>query len=54
MSYKSPRRGYRREVSVTYMSGPLDGKTLTFTQPAPGEERAGDGPPRGQRNPSAV
>lgn len=40
MSYKSPRRGYRREVSVTYMSGPLDGKTLTFTQPAPGEERA--------------
>ena len=40
MSYKTPRRGTRREVSVTFMSGPLDGKTMSFTQPAPGEERA--------------
>jgi pSer/pThr/pTyr-binding forkhead associated (FHA) protein len=26
------------EVSITYMSGPLDGKTLHFEQPDPGEE----------------
>lgn len=41
MSYKTPRRGgSRREITVTFMSGPLDGKTMPFTQPAPGEERA--------------
>lgn len=40
MTYKTPRRGARREISVTFMSGPLDGKTMSFTQPAPGEERA--------------
>jgi pSer/pThr/pTyr-binding forkhead associated (FHA) protein len=27
------------ELSVTYMSGPLDGKTLYFPQPEAGEER---------------
>jgi pSer/pThr/pTyr-binding forkhead associated (FHA) protein len=26
------------EMSITYMSGPLDGKTLHFEQPEPGEE----------------
>lgn len=26
------------EISVTYMSGPLDGKTLHFEQPDPGDE----------------
>lgn len=29
----------RSEVSITYMSGPLDGKTLVYGQPAPGEQR---------------
>ncbi|MCU0511347.1 MAG: FHA domain-containing protein [Anaerolineae bacterium] len=33
-SYK--RRG---EISITFMSGPLDGKTLTFEQPEPGKQR---------------
>lgn len=28
----------RGEIAVTYMSGPLDGKTVTFGQPAAGEE----------------
>jgi pSer/pThr/pTyr-binding forkhead associated (FHA) protein len=27
------------EISITYMSGPLDGKTLTFDQPKPGNKR---------------
>lgn len=26
------------DVSITYMSGPLDGKTVHFEQPEPGEE----------------
>lgn len=26
------------ELTITYMSGPLDGKTLRFEQPEPGEE----------------
>jgi len=34
MSYK--RKG---DISVTFMSGPLDGKTLTFKQPKAGKER---------------
>ena len=29
----------RGEISVTFMSGPLDGKTLTFEQPTSGEQR---------------
>ena len=29
----------RGEISVTYMSGPLDGKTLTFPQPNVGQEK---------------
>lgn len=33
------RRLPKREISVTYMSGPLDGKKLSFPQPAVGEER---------------
>ena len=28
----------RGEISVTFMSGPLDGKTLTFDQPDAGEQ----------------
>ncbi len=32
----SKRRG---EISVTFMSGPLDGKTLSFEQPEPGKQR---------------
>ena len=28
-----------KEISITYMSGPLDGKILNFDQPEPGEER---------------
>lgn len=39
MSFKPYRRQPRREFSVTYMSGPLDGKKLSFAQPAIGEER---------------
>lgn len=27
-----------KEISITYMSGPYDGKTLRFEQPEPGEE----------------
>lgn len=36
MSYK---RKPKRELSITYMSGPLDGKKLNFEQPPIGEER---------------
>jgi pSer/pThr/pTyr-binding forkhead associated (FHA) protein len=32
-------RRMRKEISVTYMSGPMDGKKLSFEQPDPGEER---------------
>lgn len=32
-------RRKRGEISVTYMSGPLDGKTLTFEQPESGEQK---------------
>ena len=28
-----------REISITFMSGPLDGKTLNFEQPDMGDER---------------
>ncbi len=31
-------RRIRREISVTFMSGPLDGKKLTFEQPEIGEQ----------------
>jgi pSer/pThr/pTyr-binding forkhead associated (FHA) protein len=27
-----------KEISITYMSGPLDGKTVHFEQPEPGDE----------------
>lgn len=27
-----------KKITITYMSGPLDGKTLRFEQPEPGEE----------------
>lgn len=33
------KRPMKREISVTYMSGPLDGKKLMFEQPPIGEER---------------
>ena len=33
----SPKR--RGEISITFMSGPLDGKTLPFEQPEPGKQR---------------
>lgn len=29
----------KREISITYMSGPLDGKKITFEQPPIGDER---------------
>jgi pSer/pThr/pTyr-binding forkhead associated (FHA) protein len=29
----------RNEISITHMSGPLDGKKLTFEQPSIGEEK---------------
>lgn len=35
-SRKNRRRG---ELSITFMSGPLDGKTLHFEQPEVGEQR---------------
>jgi pSer/pThr/pTyr-binding forkhead associated (FHA) protein len=28
-----------KEISITYMSGPLDGKTLSFEQPEVGDDR---------------
>lgn len=33
----SPKR--RGEISITFMSGPMDGKTLPFEQPEPGKQR---------------
>jgi pSer/pThr/pTyr-binding forkhead associated (FHA) protein len=40
MSHYNPFRGRpRNEISITYMSGPLDGKKLTFEQPGIGEEK---------------
>lgn len=39
MSFKPYRRLPRREISITHMSGPLDGKKVAFPQPAIGEER---------------
>lgn len=40
MPYNSPfRRIPRKEISITFMSGPYDGKKLTFAQPEPGQER---------------
>jgi pSer/pThr/pTyr-binding forkhead associated (FHA) protein len=33
------RQPLKREISITYMSGPLDGKKLNFEQPMVGEER---------------
>jgi len=36
MSYK---RKPKRELSITYMSGPLDGKKMSFDQPQIGEEK---------------
>ncbi|MFW5708981.1 MAG: FHA domain-containing protein [Chloroflexota bacterium] len=35
----TPFRKPKREISITYMSGPLDGKKLSFDQPPIGEER---------------
>lgn len=39
MNYRPFRRQLRREISITFMSGPLDGKKLVFAQPTAGEER---------------
>jgi pSer/pThr/pTyr-binding forkhead associated (FHA) protein len=40
MTYRfTPRHGDSRDISLTFMSGPQDGETRTFRQPAPGEER---------------
>jgi pSer/pThr/pTyr-binding forkhead associated (FHA) protein len=33
------RKQPRKELSITYMSGPLDGKKLTFEQPPVGDEK---------------
>lgn len=38
MGFNQFRRFPRKEISVTYMSGPLDGKKMSFPQPATGEE----------------
>jgi pSer/pThr/pTyr-binding forkhead associated (FHA) protein len=34
-----PKRKTRGDISLTFMSGPLDGKLVTFEQPALGKER---------------
>jgi pSer/pThr/pTyr-binding forkhead associated (FHA) protein len=34
------KRKQRGEISITFMSGPLDGKVLTFAQPTIGKENA--------------
>lgn len=39
MNFQPFRKPPKREVSITYMSGPLDGKKLAFDQPPIGEER---------------
>ncbi|HRL10758.1 MAG TPA: FHA domain-containing protein [Aggregatilineales bacterium] len=39
MNFKPYRRIPKREISITFMSGPLDGKKLAFAQPTLGEER---------------
>lgn len=39
MSFQPFRKPKQRELSITYMSGPLDGKKLSFSQPPIGEER---------------
>jgi pSer/pThr/pTyr-binding forkhead associated (FHA) protein len=39
MSFQPFRRTTSSDISITYMSGPLDGKKLTFAQPPIGEER---------------
>jgi len=36
---KNRRNKRKGEISITYMSGPLDGKTITFEQPDGGDER---------------
>lgn len=33
------QKHFKREISVTYMSGPQDGKKLSFEQPIPGQEK---------------
>ncbi|MDX1995433.1 MAG: FHA domain-containing protein [bacterium] len=38
-NFRPFRRAIRREISVTYMSGPLDGKKIPFEQPPFGQER---------------
>jgi pSer/pThr/pTyr-binding forkhead associated (FHA) protein len=35
----SPFRPFKKDISITFMSGPLDGKKLTFGQPPIGDER---------------
>lgn len=39
MKNRPHKRPIRRELSVTFMSGPLDGKKLSFDQPGIGDER---------------
>ena len=36
--FRPPKRFTRKEISVTYMSGPMDGLKLSFDQPEIGEE----------------
>ena len=38
MTHKPSKRRFKREISVTFMSGPLDGKKLSFDQPEIGEQ----------------
>jgi pSer/pThr/pTyr-binding forkhead associated (FHA) protein len=37
--YRPFRRQFKKEFSVTYMSGPLDGKKINFEQPKAGTEK---------------
>jgi len=39
MNYKRFKRQMKKEISVTFMSGPHDGKKLNFEQPEIGDER---------------
>jgi pSer/pThr/pTyr-binding forkhead associated (FHA) protein len=39
MSYRPFKRHMDKEISITFMSGPFDGKKLSFKQPETGEER---------------
>jgi pSer/pThr/pTyr-binding forkhead associated (FHA) protein len=35
----NPKKNRRSDISITFMSGPLDGKIMTFEQPEKGKQR---------------